>query len=69
MYKYALAGVVVAFVLTVFLAGYLLRWVGHFGPYAVFATAIGFRVAVLALVVWLALSLIYRGPGRLSSFL
>ena len=69
MYKCALAGVVVAFVLTVFLAGYLLRWVGHFGPYAVFATAIGFRVAVLALVVWLALSLIYRGPGRLSSFL
>ena len=69
MYKYALAGLVIAALVTLFLAGFVLRWVGQFGPYAVFATAVGFRIAVLVLVVWLALSLIYRGPGRMSSFL
>lgn len=69
MYKYALAGAVVAILLTLFLAGYLLRWMGHFGPYAVFATAVGFRIAVVALVVWLALSLFYRRPGGMSSLL
>jgi len=69
MYKYALGGLVLAALLTAFLAGYLLRWVGQFGPYAVFATAISFRFVVVVLVVWLALSLIYRGPGRLSAFL
>ena len=69
MYKYALAGLVVAGLLTFFLAGYVLRWMGHYGPMAVFATAIGFRIAVLALVVWLALSLLYRGPGRMSGLL
>lgn len=69
MWKYALAGVFLAGLITIFLAGYVLRWAGQFGPYAVLATSIGFRIAVLALVVWLALSLIYRGPGRMSSLL
>ncbi len=69
MYKYALAGAVIAILLTAFLAGYLLRWVGDFGPYAVFATAVGFRIAVVTLVVWLALSLLYHRPGGMSSFL
>ena len=69
MWKYALAGLIVAALVTFFLAGYVLRWVGHFGPYAVLATAVGFRIAVLALVVWLALSVIYRGSGRMSSLL
>ena len=69
MYRYALAGLIVAALVTIFLAGYVLRWVGQFGPYAVLATSIGFRIAVVALVVWLALSLIYRGPGRMSGLL
>ena len=69
MWKYALAGLIVAAFVTLFLAGYVLRWVGPFGPYAVFATAVGFRIVVLVLVVWLALSLIYRGPGRMSGLL
>lgn len=69
MWKYALAGVIVAGLVTVFLAGYVLRWVGQFGPYAVFATAVAFRIVVLVLVVWLALSLIYRGSGRTSGLL
>lgn len=67
MYKYALAGLALAGLLTFFLAGFVLRWVGHFGPTAVFATALGFRIAILVLVVWLALSLIHRGPGRMSA--
>ncbi len=69
MWKYALAGLITAAIVTIFLAGYVLRWVGQFGPYAVFATSLGFRFVVLVLVVWLALSLIYRGPGRMSSLL
>ncbi|HVP43640.1 MAG TPA: hypothetical protein VMS96_09410 [Terriglobales bacterium] len=69
MYRYALAGVVLAALATLFLAGFVLRWVGQFGPYAVFATALGFRIAILVLVVWLALSLLYRGPGRMSCLL
>ncbi len=69
MYKYAIAGLVIAALFTFFLAGYLLRWVGQFGPTAVFATAIGIRIAIVALVVWLALSLVYRGPGRMSGLL
>ncbi len=69
MYKYALGGLILAALLTLFLAGYVLRWMGQFGPTAVFATAITFRIAILALVVWLALSLVYRGPGRMSSLL
>lgn len=67
MYKYALAGLIIAGLFTFFLAGFVLRWVGHFGPTAVFATAVAFRIALVALVVWLALSLVYRGPGRMSS--
>lgn len=69
MWKYALAGLIVAASVTFFLAGFVLRWAGHYGPYAVFATAAGFRIVVLVLVVWLALSLIYRGPGRMSGLL
>jgi len=67
MYKYALAGLVLAAFLTVFLAGPLLSWVGRYGPYAVFATAVGFRIAVVALIVWLGLELIFRGPGHMST--
>ncbi len=67
MYKYALAGLVLAALLSVFLAGPLLTWVGQFGPYAVLITAVGFRVAVVALIVWLALELIFRGPGHIST--
>ena len=67
LYKYALAGLLVAAFLTFFLAGPLLTWVGRFGSYAVLITAIGFRIAVVALVVWLALELIFRGPGHIST--
>ncbi len=67
MYKYALAGLVLAAFLTVFLAGPLLTWVGQFGPFAVLISAIGFRIAVVALIVWLALELIFRGPGHIST--
>ncbi len=67
MYKYAIAGLVLAAILTIFLAGPLLRWVGQYGPYAVLATAVGFRIAIVALIVWLALELIFRGPGHMST--
>ncbi len=67
MYKYALAGLVAAAFLTVFLAGPLLSWVGQFGPYAVLITAVGFRVGIVALIIWLALELIFRGPGHIST--
>ena len=69
MYRYALAGLLIAGLFTLFLAGPLLSWVGRFGPYAVFSVAVAVRIAILALVVWLALELIYRGPGRMSSLL
>jgi hypothetical protein len=69
MWKYALGGLLLTAVLTYFLAGYVLRWAGHVGPFAVVATAVGIRVVLLVLVVWLGLSLFYRGPGRLSCFL
>ena len=69
MWKYALAGLILAAVLTYFLAGFVLRWAGHFGPYAVFAAALGFRIVIVVLVVWLGLSLFYRGPGRLTCLL
>ena len=67
MYKYALGGVVLAAFLTIFLAGPLLSWIGHFGPFAVLITAVAFRIAVVALIVWLALELIFRGPGHISA--
>ncbi len=69
MIRYSLAGLILAAVVTMFIAGFILPKVGYAGPYAVLITAVGLRVAVLAVVVWLALSLIYRGPGRMSSFL
>ncbi len=69
MWKYALAGLIVAGLMTLLLAGPLLNWVGRFGTVAVLSVALAFRLVVLVLVVWLALSLIYRGPGRMSSLL
>ena len=69
MWKYALAGLIVAALVTLLLAGPLLTWVGRFGTVAVLSIALAFRLVVLVLVVWLALSLIYRGPGRMSGLL
>jgi hypothetical protein len=69
MWKYALAGLLAAGLMTLLLAGPLLSWVGRFGNIAVLSVALAFRLVVLVLVVWLGLSLLYRGPGRMSSFL
>ncbi len=67
MFKYALAGLVIAGLLTFFLAGPVLAWVGHFGSYAVVVTAIVFRLIVLMLAVWLGFSLVHRRPGSMPN--
>lgn len=68
MWKSALGGVLLAGAATYVLV-ILLNWLRHSGPYAVGGVAIAIRLIVLVLVVWLGLSVLYRGPGRLSCLL
>ena len=66
MYKWAIAGLVAAAFATIFLAGPLLSWVGQFGTVTVLVVALVFRLMVLALVVWLAVSFFHRHRGHES---
>ncbi len=68
MWKSALGGLLLAGAVTYVLV-LLLNWLRHTGPYPVAAVAIVVRFVVLVLVVWLGLSLLYRGPNRLSCLL
>jgi len=64
MHKWAIAGLLAAAFVTLLLSGPLLQWVGRFGTVTVLVVALVFRLLVLALVVWLVLALIHRGPRR-----